>query len=479
VSLPPTTGDQGNDRYRTLEVLKDNIEAFTVALIMALVIKHFCVEAFKIPTGSMKPTLLGEKSGGVGDRILVDKWAYLTGGPDRWDVIVFRFPLNKAKHFIKRVAGVGGEWLRIDRGDIWTRADTKDAWRIATKPYRARNQLYVPVYPPSGRSEADEDRLRGVREFWEADDAWSVTAYDGLRFRGGAKARAIFLKRIGRYSRARDEYYPSHGVLVTDVRVRLRVTTEEAAALELRWSTGDDREAVLRIAPGDDTDGSHVRTRRPGRSVSEPLEEFLVPGRAMDVELECVDGQVYVRLDGQEVAHLDEMRGIDDLRGLADFTQSLAITAEGGPLEIESFRVDRDLFYADSGMEDLLRADHIESEDGGIWIPEDHYFALGDNTEESHDSRKWKLTRVPLRDGRKPILYYYDPRDPPRTGDDGSTIVIDADGIERSWLSEEEAEGAGRRTNRPFVHRDLIVGRAFYIFWPVFPDFPGRAGFIH
>ena len=79
------------------------------------------------------------------------------------------------------------------------------------------------------------------------------------------------MKRIGRYSRAHDEYYPSHGVLVSDIRLRFRVTADDASTLTLRWSTASDREAVLRLTPPDVTPGSGVQLRRPGRSVSESM----------------------------------------------------------------------------------------------------------------------------------------------------------------------------------------------------------------
>ncbi|MHC5009577.1 MAG: signal peptidase I, partial [Planctomycetota bacterium] len=145
-------GEPPAEKHQGLQSFRDNLEAFTIALVMALVIKHYCVEAFKIPTSSMEPTLHGSDSNG--DRILVDKWAYLFSGPQRGDVIVFRYPLNEAKHFIKRVAGVGPEWLKIEHGDVWVRDTDVDPWRIATKRRRVREELYVPVYPPAGQAAA-------------------------------------------------------------------------------------------------------------------------------------------------------------------------------------------------------------------------------------------------------------------------------------------------------------------------------------
>jgi len=72
--------------------IRDNIEAFAVAIAMALVIRHYCIEAFRIPTHSMKPTLYGDHVGADrtrrhGDRILVDKFVYQRRDPRRYEVL--------------------------------------------------------------------------------------------------------------------------------------------------------------------------------------------------------------------------------------------------------------------------------------------------------------------------------------------------------------------------------------------------------
>ena len=93
--------------------------AVIIALVLALVIHTSVVQAFKIPSGSMEPTLE------IGDHLLVNKFIYgiripFTSislfpwkSPQRGDVIVFIFPLEPEKDFIKRVIGVGGDTVRI------------------------------------------------------------------------------------------------------------------------------------------------------------------------------------------------------------------------------------------------------------------------------------------------------------------------------------------------------------------------------
>ncbi len=98
---------------------REYAEAIIVALVLALVIRTFVVQAFKIPSGSMEPTLE------IGDHILVNKFIYgikipFTSvklfpweSPQRGDVIVFIYPLEPDKDFIKRVIAVGGDTVRI------------------------------------------------------------------------------------------------------------------------------------------------------------------------------------------------------------------------------------------------------------------------------------------------------------------------------------------------------------------------------
>jgi signal peptidase I len=92
---------------------RENVEVVVTAVILALIIRTFVVQAFKIPTGSMRPTLI------EGDRILVNKFIYRFTEPKRGDIIVFKYPEDKKKDFIKRLIATEGEELRILDGDIW------------------------------------------------------------------------------------------------------------------------------------------------------------------------------------------------------------------------------------------------------------------------------------------------------------------------------------------------------------------------
>lgn len=100
-------------------------ESILVAFILAMVIRTFFFQPFKIPSGSMRMTLI------EGDRLFVNKLDYGPripftswripgyGKPQRGDVIVFKFPLERKKDFIKRLIAFEGEQVEIRHGDIY------------------------------------------------------------------------------------------------------------------------------------------------------------------------------------------------------------------------------------------------------------------------------------------------------------------------------------------------------------------------
>lgn len=177
--------------------VRETIESVIVAVMLALLFRAFEAEAFVIPTGSMAPTLMGrhkdvecEKCGyryrtGAsdenedrpidaqgfvaetacpichysmlldpesdanqesfsGDRILVDKFAYAFSPPQRWDVIVFKYPGNPKQNYIKRLLGLPGEVLMVRGGDIYVAAANSDQFHIQSKdPRKLRAMLQL------------------------------------------------------------------------------------------------------------------------------------------------------------------------------------------------------------------------------------------------------------------------------------------------------------------------------------------------
>ena len=88
-------------------------EPFVIAAILALLIRTFLLGPYKIPTGSMRPTFL------EGDRIFVDKVTYRFHEPQRGDIVVFKYPLDRKKDFVKRLVGLSKDQVEIREGKLW------------------------------------------------------------------------------------------------------------------------------------------------------------------------------------------------------------------------------------------------------------------------------------------------------------------------------------------------------------------------
>jgi len=112
--------------------IREYAEAIIIAILIAAFIRTFVVQAFKIPSGSMKPTLE------IGDHILVNKFSYgvklpylrntiiPVGRPQRGDIAVFIYPEDKSKDFIKRVIAVGGDTVEIRDKKLYVNGEAVD-----------------------------------------------------------------------------------------------------------------------------------------------------------------------------------------------------------------------------------------------------------------------------------------------------------------------------------------------------------------
>ncbi|MFO7990271.1 MAG: signal peptidase I [Thermodesulfobacteriota bacterium] len=122
---------------------RENIEAILIAVVIALFIRTFIVQAFKIPSGSMLETLQ------IGDHILVNKFIYgikipFTDGrvlipfkdPQPGDIVVFKYPEDPSKDFIKRVVAVAGDTVSIVDKQLYVNGEP-----VTDEPYAMYSRL--------------------------------------------------------------------------------------------------------------------------------------------------------------------------------------------------------------------------------------------------------------------------------------------------------------------------------------------------
>jgi signal peptidase I len=136
-------------------------ESLVIAVILALILRAFLMQAFSIPSGSMEPTLL------IGDYLLVSKFSYgirnpfnnkvliPTGAPQRGDVAVFIFPQDPTKDYIKRVIGLPGDRIEVINKKVY----------INGKLYETPQAVYsdpLMIPPPQGPTDSTRDNMGPV-----------------------------------------------------------------------------------------------------------------------------------------------------------------------------------------------------------------------------------------------------------------------------------------------------------------------------
>lgn len=110
---------------------------FAVALVVAFLLKNYIIINADVPTGSMENTII------PGDRLIGNRLAYIKEGPERGDVVIFRYPDREEDLYVKRVIGLPGETVDIVDGAIYIDGDEeplrenylKEEWTVATGTY--------------------------------------------------------------------------------------------------------------------------------------------------------------------------------------------------------------------------------------------------------------------------------------------------------------------------------------------------------
>ncbi|MBF0488963.1 MAG: signal peptidase I [Nitrospirae bacterium] len=193
-------------------VFREYSEAIVTALLLALVIRAFVIQAYKIPSGSMETTLL------VGDQLLVNKFIYgimipftdtkilMFNQPKRGDIIVFKYPEDESRDFIKRVIAVGGDVVEVVDKEVYVNHEklvepftrhTDTSMRNGIPPRDNMEPRRVPkgklFVMGDNRDNSQDSRFWGFVDlnlvrgkaliiYWSWDNSQNINWYNHIRF---------------------------------------------------------------------------------------------------------------------------------------------------------------------------------------------------------------------------------------------------------------------------------------------------------
>ena len=327
------------------------------AIVVFFVLKTFVVAPFKIPSGSMEPTLHGEQSL-WGDRVAVFT-AFHDGVPDRYDVIVYE---RSGVNYVKRLVGLPGEDVALWLGDVYIDGKLlqRPAWLVEALRSRVDSWRLGDV-APSGFASQDNGAMR--RWWWRSgrftahpQGDVSFGMHDGFATLEGTRAPGQTIELI-----------LAHGPGGTRVE-------------SLGW--------VLRV-----DDGGITLLERKGldltRGTTAP-EQMLdtavgAPTGSVRLQLAYVDGVLTARCGDASFEHARE----SDVGHL-----SVGAAQTSGATSMLTLTVDRDHHY--STPRDATHGTPVGGTRRAHRVPEGHVYCLGDNTTNSRDSRFSPVGDIPV-----------------------------------------------------------------------------------
>jgi hypothetical protein len=391
-------------------------------------------------------------------------------------VVIFKYPLNRAQNFVKRLVGMPGEHLRIENGDLWYRSGASDPWQHLRRPPAVLDAQLKPLDlrdPPGGVYWTVEPSSAGKADGRDC----RVEGNAVLRFVADGGGPIVDTYSHG-YPAGMQPYLHAEGRSgqheVGDLRARGSIRAHagfESLVVELR-ETGRNYHFEI---PGPAAPASATprvsSEGKPGapNPVGEKLAgaSHLPADKWVDFSAQNIDDVLTLAIDGAVVAELD----VPPCNGTAR-ESGVSLQLTGGGAELEHLRVLRDIYYTS--------AENGECE----WmIPKDQYFMLGDNTQNSSDSREWKYIDMSWRGmpagvtavrgnqrGTRGSIGNTADANPIdlRIGSEIYTFLRDVWG--ELWIFPRHDELPGpsdaRIDSAPFVPRNLITGRAVAVFWP-------------
>lgn len=397
------------------------------------------VAAGTCPNCGLPVELLQQRNGGLeydprypsfnGDRILVNKFAYDFAEPERWDVVVFRYPEDAKINYIKRLVGLPGETVSIAAGDIWTSRDGQPP-RIARKPDR---KLLAMLQCVHDASHVSPDLLAAgwpvAWTDWSARDGvgW-VSDDDGRGFAVACQPGQVATLRY-RHMVPSDEQWETvraGGSLAGEAEPTLITDFQPYNALGSRphWVGDIALETVLesRAAAGrvafdlveagamhrctiDLATGEATLALAGGDAAGQPRAATPMRGKGVwTILFANIDDELAVFVDGRRMTFNGPTGWEQPVREAAqakpratpvaagDTTPSdlapVGITADGASVRVSDMRVLRDVYYLTTVLGARV-GEFFEKDRLDFPLEEGQYFVLGDNSAASKDSRLW------------------------------------------------------------------------------------------
>lgn len=445
---------KSGSRKTAVEHVSENAETIVIAVILAVLIRFFVIEAFQIPTGSMAPGLLGQhatitcpncgydydvglnprpnvsyidcplclhrpagSANRSGDHIFVNKVLYETRDPRRWEVFVFKYPGDieprrkgripaeqLEKNYIKRCVGLPGDELRIVDGDLFNhgralhktdRAQTALWYKVFDLDHYRRQE----VYPQEG-----ESFLRPEGMTWILPRSPEID----LSFRPDGEVtsgRLRYMRKISDYVAYNSGHRNGVGLhRVTDLAVDWSLKPETTGGTfrvslvaDKCYRRGDEAGlSVRRLVFGLDlSDGrGYLQLGEGEAAIRKTFAVSHEMGQAQRYRLENVDYRARALIDGELVAEIDYFEALaidlDDALTRAVATNAGAlpstptIEVDGFSGSIPELSIYRDIYYVNDSKSIVWGS-------GGekIELGPGEFFAMGDNSPMSSDSRMW------------------------------------------------------------------------------------------
>jgi signal peptidase I len=359
-----------------------------------------------------------------GDRIFVLKCIYQFTEPKRWDVVVFKNPLNPAENYIKRMIATPGETVEIIDGDVYI------GGQIARKPARVQEELWMCVYDNDYQPVSPEvkrfnghvwrEPLMNRRSSQWSFDGWNRTVLS-LDDATGKTHTMAYNTDIGNDFRSTYAYDDSRDYssmpICSDLMIRFHVGAGSSEIVGAGLS-----KYGIRYEGWVDSTGAMVigKITEQGRRELKRLKINAVQtNEPVLFRFANVDHQLILEF-GDESLKYDLGRGPDDAGPRRTDVMPEVTIFGAGKLELSHVGIFRDIHYVTSIESNRLKA--LRAGQGDAFkLGADEFFVLGDNSPASKDSRLW----------------------------------------------ERAGQGNGGRQYRAgTVPRDYLVGKAFFVYWP-------------